>query len=232
MEPIFSLLLAFCISPTASPQDYTRLRERMVQEQLVARGIKDPLTLKAMGKVERHFFVPMAQRKLAYEDHPLPIGQGQTISQPFIVAYMTELLALKVGDRVLEIGAGSGYQAAVLAEMVDQVYTIEIVKELGEQTQKRLGDLGYDNVELIIADGYQGLKAKAPFDAIMVTAAAEEIPPPLLDQLKEGGKMIMPVGGASQIQRLILVEKKKGKIVRKSLSEVRFVPFTREKKMK
>lgn len=229
MKSFFPLLLAFCISPTDAPQDYAQLRERMVQEQLIARGIKHPLTLNAMRSVERHLFVPAHQRALAYEDHPLPIGHGQTISQPFIVAYMTELLALKAGDRVLEIGAGSGYQAAVLAEIVDQVYTIEIVKELGEQTKKRLGDLGYDNVELIIADGYQGLKTKAPFDAIMVTAAAEEIPPPLLDQLKEGGKMIMPVGGASQIQRLIFVEKKKGKIIRQHLSEVRFVPFTREK---
>lgn len=229
MKPFFSLLLAFCVSPSGSAQDYAQLRERMVQEQIIARGVKHRATLNAMLQVERHLFVPSRLQQYAYDDRPLPIGSGQTISQPFIVAYMTELLALKASDRVLEIGAGSGYQAAVLAEIVDRVYTIEIVKALGEQTKKRLRELNYNNIELIIGDGYQGLKAKAPFDAIMVTAAAEEIPPPLIDQLKEGGKMIMPVGGASAVQRLILVEKKNGKIFKTNFSEVRFVPFTRKK---
>lgn len=208
-------------------QDYGVLRQRMVDVQLVGRGITDKYTLEAMRAVERHRFVPDAQRRRAYEDTPLPIGDGQTISQPYIVALMTELLAPKPGQRVLEIGAGSGYQAAVLAEIVDSVYTIEIVSALAQRTVKLMDELGYANVQVITGDGYAGLPDKAPFDAIIVTAAPEEIPQPLLDQLKEGGKMIIPVGKQSAIQNLILVEKKNGKITKTEVSQVRFVPFTR-----
>lgn len=208
-------------------QNYQALRAQMVSRQIEARGITHKPTLEAMRKVERHRFVPIPQRARSYEDTPLPIGYGQTISQPFIVASMTQLLDPKPGDRVLEIGAGSGYQAAVLAEIVDTVYTIEIVKELGARTQRLMQELTYDNVHVIVGDGYEGLPDKAPFDAIIVTAAPEEIPPPLIEQLKEGGKMIIPVGKQSGIQRLTLVEKKDGTLVQTNVAEVRFVPFTR-----
>lgn len=209
-------------------QDYGILRQRMVDTQLAGRGIVDGYTLQAMGKVERHRFVPEAQRRRAYEDTPLPIGHGQTISQPYMVALMTELLAPKPGQRVLEIGAGSGYQAAVLAEIADSVYTIEIVSALAERTAQLMAGLGYANVQVILGDGYAGLPDKAPFDAIIVTAAPEEVPQPLLDQLKEGGKMIIPVGKQTAIQDLILIEKTEGTISRKEVSKVRFVPFTRQ----
>ena len=225
---LLSFLTLGILQPAAS-QPYERLRQLMVRDQLEARGISHRPTLDAMRKVPRHLFVPAQHRNQAYEDKPLSIGYEQTISQPFMVASMTELLRPKSGDRILEIGAGSGYQAAVLAEIVKEVYTIEIVRELGEQTGRLLKNLGYENVHLIIRDGYQGLKEKAPFDAIIVTAAAEDIPPPLIEQLKEGGRMVIPVGDPSAIQTLMLVEKRKGKIRKTSLSPVRFVPFTREK---
>jgi protein-L-isoaspartate(D-aspartate) O-methyltransferase len=201
----------------------------MVREQIEGRGIKHRPTLEAMRKVERHLFVPVEYQRYAYEDTALPIGYGQTISQPYIVATMTELLEPKANDKVLEVGTGSGYQAAVLAEIVDTVYTIEIVKELGERTKKLLRKLGYRNVEVIVGDGYKGLKAKAPFDAIVVTAAANEIPPALIQQLKEGGKMVIPVGPPAEVQTLTLVEKRGGKVFTKEVFPVRFVPFTREK---
>lgn len=213
----------------ALSQDYERLRSNMVLKQIEARGVKHQPTLKAMRKVERHLFVPLPYQNRAYDDTPLPIGYGQTISQPFIVAMMTQLLEPKATDRVLEIGTGSGYQAAVLAEIVDQVYTIEIVKELGEKTKKLLNKLDYNNVEVIVGDGYKGLQAKAPFDAIIVTAAVEEIPPPLLKQLKDGGKMVIPIGSSFAVQNLVLVRKRGGKIFKTNLTKVRFVPFTREK---
>lgn len=225
---LLSLLTLNVLQPAAS-QPYERLRQLMVHDQLEARGISHRLTLDAMRKVPRHLFVPVQHRELAYEDRPLSIGYEQTISQPFMVASMTELLRPKSGDRILEIGAGSGYQAAVLAEIVEEVYTIEIVPELGEQTGRLLKNLGYENVHLIIGDGYKGMEEKAPFDAIIVTAAAEDIPPPLIQQLKEGGRMVIPIGDPSAIQTLMLVEKQKGKIRKTSLSPVRFVPFTREK---
>lgn len=230
MKRFLPVLLALWISEPALSQNYKDLRNNMVREQIEARGIKHRPTLEAMRKVERHLFVPLQYRKYAYSDTPLPIGYEQTISQPFMVAYMTQVLDLKANDRVLEIGTGSGYQAAVLAEIVNEVYTIEIIKELGIQAKKLMRELGYDNVEVIIGDGYKGLKAKAPFDAIIVTAAAEEIPPPLIEQLKEGGKMVIPVGSPSMVQVLKLVEKKNGKIFTTYLTDVRFVPFTREKK--
>lgn len=230
MKNMFSVVLAVFVLLPVLAQDFDRLRDHMVRNQIVHRGITHKSTLDAMRKVERHLFVPANSQKSAYEDGPLPIGYGQTISQPFIVAYMTELIAPKSGDKVLEIGTGSGYQAAILAEIVHIVYTIEIVPELGTQAKKRLSNLGYNNVEVIIGDGYNGLPEKGPFDAIVVTAAAEHIPPPLIEQLKEGGKMIIPVGSPFMVQTLILVEKKGKEIKSTNLMAVRFVPFTRGKK--
>ncbi len=229
MAPYVALLLISWIVLPAAVQNYTALRKAMVYHQIEARGIDHPATLEAMRKVERHLFVPTSLQKYAYEDKPLPIGYDQTISQPYIVAYMTQLLAPKAGDRILEIGAGSGYQAAVLAEIVSEVYTIEIVKELGERTKKLMDKLGYKNVSIIIGDGYQGLETKAPFDAIIVTAAAEDIPPPLIEQLKDGGKMVIPVGPQASTQTLMLIEKKGDELIKTNLSLVRFVPFTRDK---
>ncbi|MGK6350541.1 protein-L-isoaspartate(D-aspartate) O-methyltransferase [Parapedobacter sp. DT-150] len=217
-----------CITLFAMAQDYQHLRTDMVRRQLAARGITHRATLDAMEKVERHLFVPPEYRKQAYDDTPLPIGYEQTISQPYIVAYMTQLLDPRAGDRILEIGTGSGYQAAILAEIGAQVYTIEIVEELGEQAKQRMGQLDYDQVAVIIGDGYKGLPEEAPFDAIVVTAAPEEIPPPLIEQLKEGGKLVIPVGPPGAVQTLMLVEKKQGGIIRRELSPVQFVPFTRD----
>ena len=208
--------------------DYTAQRENMVKTQLQARGINDPETIRAMREVERHEFVPQHIKKYAYTDSALPIGNDQTISQPYIVAYMTQELALKPNYRVLEIGTGSGYQAAVLAAMVDSVYSIEIVKPLGIAADKRLQYLGYKNVIVKIGDGYHGWPDKAPFDAIIVTAAVESIPQALQEQLAEGGRMIIPVGPTKYYRNLILVIKKNGKITTKTLIPVVFVPFTRK----
>ena len=206
---------------------YQEQRNSMVASQLENRNIRDESTLQAMRKVPRHRFVPKEQQRYAYEDRPLPIGYGQTISQPYMVAFMTEVIKPQKDFKVLEIGTGSGYQAAVLAEIVDKVYTVEIVPELANQADKRFEDLGYSNVKTIDSDGYFVWEEFAPFDAIVVTAAAEFIPPPLISQLKEGGKMVIPVGSPFLVQTLILVEKKKGKTTTKSLFPVRFVPFTR-----
>jgi protein-L-isoaspartate(D-aspartate) O-methyltransferase len=185
--------------------------------------------MEAMARVPRQEFVPKHLRHAAYENRPLPIGYGQTISQPYIVAIMTDLLEVEKDDKVLEIGTGSGYQAAVLAELVKELYSIEIIKELGEQARKRLSDLGYQNISVRVGDGYYGLEAHAPFDAIIVTAAAGHIPPPLIQQLKPGGKMVIPVGGAFLTQQLMLVEKTKaGQILTKQLLPVLFVPLTGE----
>ncbi|MCW8802781.1 MAG: protein-L-isoaspartate(D-aspartate) O-methyltransferase, partial [Ignavibacteriaceae bacterium] len=184
-------------------------------------------TIDALRKVPRHKFVPQNLVDRAYNDGPLPIGYGQTISQPYIVAYMTEVIDPKPGQKVLEIGTGSGYQAAVLSEIVDSVFTIEIITELYKSSEKRLKELGYKNVLCKNADGYYGWKKNAPFDAIVVTAAAEYIPPPLIKQLKDGGKMIIPVGSPFLNQTLILVEKSMAEIITTSLLPVRFVPFTR-----
>ena len=191
-----------------------------VKTQLQARGIKDPLTLYSMTNVPRHEFVPKNLVEHAYRDGALPIGSDQTISQPYIVAFMTETLKLKSTDRVLEIGTGSGYQAAVLGKIVDSVYTIEIIKDLAMSAKSRLKNLGYHN-------GYHGWPEKAPFDAIMVTAGAEAIPQPLLDQLKDGGHMVIPVGPSDNVTYLVSVLKKKDRIITKELFPVRFVPFTR-----
>ena len=218
----------FLLSDLYSQEVYTKSREEMVSNQIKKRGVTDPATLKALRNVKRHLFVPDNYRLKAYNDNPLPIGYGQTISQPYIVAFMTETIEPKPNFKVLEIGTGSGYQAAVLAEIVEKVYTVEIIKELGESATRRLKKLDYDNVEVKIADGYFGWEEKGPFDAVVVTAAAEYIPPPLIKQLKDGGKMIIPVGSPFFVQKLMLVEKKNGKATTKSLLPVSFVPFTRK----
>lgn len=225
------LLLAMLLSPLiAFADDFETVRERMVRSQLAARDITDATVLDAMRKVPRHEFVKPGDRGAAYADRPLPIGYGQTISQPYVVALMTQLLDLKKGDRVLEIGTGSGYQAAVLAEITDQVYTIEIVEELGKSAGERLKRLGYEKVETKIGDGYFGWEEHAPFDAIVVTAAADHVPPPLIEQLKAGGRMAIPVGGPWQTQNLLLVTKEAdGKIKTQNIAPVAFVPLTRSR---
>lgn len=220
------LLLGFWVcSPAQTIEE--KQRNSMVSDQIENRGIKDAAVLKALRKVPRHLFVPDKYKSRAYTDGSLPIGYGQTISQPYIVAYMTEVIQPKPGFRVLEIGTGSGYQAAVLAEIVDKVYTIEIVTQLDTAARARLRKMGYKNIETKNADGYHGWPEKGPFDAIVVTAAAEFIPPPLLEQLKEGGRMVIPIGTPFMVQQLMLVEKKDGKAKTKNLFPVRFVPFTR-----
>ena len=222
---IFFLLSLFLFSQLQS-QDWERLRREMVEKQIIARGVKDPRVIQAMLKVERHLFVPPPYRHLAYTDQPLPIGEGQTISQPYIVALMTELLELKGDEKVLEIGTGSGYQAAILAELAQEVYTIEIIPKLAVSARKRLEKLGYKNIKVKCGDGYMGWEEYAPFDAIIVTCAPDHIPKPLLEQLKEGGRMVIPVG--EYYQELILVRKKEGKIIKRSIIPVRFVPMTGE----
>lgn len=202
-------------------------REEMVRTQIKARGIKDEGTLSAMRKVKRHLFVPLMHRHLSYGDHPLPIGEDQTISQPYIVALMTELLELKGGERVLEIGTGSGYQAAILAELAKEVYTIEILELLAERSQELLKELGYENIKVKHADGFLGWPEYGPFDAIIVTCAPEEVPPALLQQLAEGGRLVIPVG--THWQELKQLKKIEGKIVSKSIIPVRFVPMLRDK---
>ncbi len=184
----------------------------------------------AMAKVPRHRFVPLLQESSAYENRPLPIGEGQTISQPYIVALMTDLLDPKPGDSVLEVGTGSGYQAAVLAELVAKVYTIEIVEPLGRRATQLLGELGYRNIAVRVGDGYGGWPSAAPFDAIIVTAAPAAIPQPLVDQLKPGGRMVIPVGGSLDVQQLLLVEKQSdGRTTTRRTLPVRFVPLTRDR---
>ncbi len=227
MKTIVLLAIIMLVPSWVKAQDFDRMRENMVRRQIANRGIDHEPTLEAMRNVERHQFVPRAQQRRAYDDGPMPIGYGQTISQPYIVAYMTQLVNPGPDDRVLEIGAGSGYQAAVLAEIVEKVYTIEIIPELGNQARKVLNDLGYENVEVITGDGYFGHEEMAPFDAIVVTAAAEYIPPPLIAQLKDGGKMVIPVGSPFLVQTLMLVEKQGDRITTTNLMPVRFVPFTR-----
>jgi len=186
----------------------------------------DPAVLTTMGKVPRHLFVPDEQRSAAYGDRPLPIGYGQTISQPFIVALMTDLINVGLGDSVLEIGTGSGYQAAVLSPLAGKVYSIEIIPQLGERAAARLAELRYNNVEVKVGDGYYGWPARAPFDGIVVTAAASHIPPPLVEQLAKGGRMVVPVGGPFATQFLMLVEKRRdGSITTRQLLPVSFVPL-------
>jgi protein-L-isoaspartate(D-aspartate) O-methyltransferase len=215
---------------TSQESEYARDRDRMVLEQLVDRGIKDRRVIKAMQKVERHRFVPEEYRSVAYGDHPLPIGYEQTISQPYVVAFMTEVLQLKPTDRVLEIGTGSGYQAAILAEICDSVFTIEIVPELAHRAKNLLEQLGYKNIQVKHGDGYQGWPEKAPFDAIIVTCSPTKIPQPLKSQLKEGGRMIIPVGYPETGQELYLIRKENERLIEKAVLPVRFVPMVNSEK--
>ena len=202
-------------------------RERLVESGIVDMGIRDEAVIAAMREVPRHLFVPLRQRAQAYENHPLPIGHGQTISQPFIVALMTEALVLEHRHRVLEIGTGSGYQAAVLAELVDHVFSIEIVGALVEQARANLAEAGYDNVEILHSDGYMGWPEHGPYDAIIVTAAPDHIPPPLKAQLADGGRLVIPVGPVGGYQELWLVERQGDRFDTRSLGPVSFVPLTR-----
>ena len=217
----------------AKQDPFKSQRERMVRQDIAGRGwgrmgVEDKAVLDAMRTVLRHEFVPDRQRRNAYADHPLPIGYGQTISQPYIVAYMTEMLRLDAGDVALEVGTGSGYQAAVLAEIAKEVYTIEIIPELGGPASDRFKRLGYTNVHARVGDGYHGWAEHGPYDAIIVTAAASHIPPPLLEQLKPGGRMAIPVGPPMRVQHLMLVEKRKdGTTAQRNVMPVRFVPLTR-----
>jgi protein-L-isoaspartate(D-aspartate) O-methyltransferase len=213
--------------PLPSPSDeYQAARERMVREQIEDRGIRDARVLAAMRKVPRHLFVPPQEQGEAYNDYPLAIGHAQTISQPYVVAYMTEALELKPRDRVLEIGTGSGYQAAILAELAAGVYSIEIIEALAKEAEARLRRLGYSNVQVRAGDGYRGWPEAAPFDAIIVTAAPGHIPQPLVDQLREGGRMVLPLGRWDQ--ELVRLRRSRGRILRESLLPVRFVPMTGE----
>ena len=220
-----TLLLA---APPDTSWEHQVLRDRMVEQQIAARGVTDPRLLSAMRSVPRHRFVPGVDPELAYADRPLPIGQGQTISQPYIVARMTELVRPDSTDRALEIGTGSGYQATVLASIVDSVYTIEIMPELAATATKRLRGLEYHNAVVRNADGFKGWPARAPFDVIIVTAAPENIPPPLIDQLADGGRMVIPVGPEGATQSLTLVTKANGEVFKQQLAPVRFVPFLRK----
>ncbi len=223
------LLWLFLVLQVNEEKDiYKDRRDRMVQTQIMARGVEDEAVLLAMGTVPRHKFVSEDLIGSAYKDRPLPIGSGQTISQPYIVALMTELLNVRRGSKVLEVGTGSGYQAAILAQMGVEVYTIEIFEELGISAQKRLKDLGYSKVRVEIGDGYYGWPEEAPFEAIIVTCAASHIPPPLIEQLREGGKMCIPVGSVFWTQNLMLVHRKEGEIITENILPVRFVPLLGE----
>jgi protein-L-isoaspartate(D-aspartate) O-methyltransferase len=214
-------------SITQQDDRFTAAREKMVTQQVISRGVTDQPTLKAMRKVPRHLFVPEEYKSEAYDDNPLPIGYGQTISQPYIVAYMTEVAKPDPSKTALEIGTGSGYQAAILAEIIKSVFSIEIVPELAKESEKRLKMLGYRNITVKHGDGYKGWKEFSPFNIIIVTAAAEEIPQPLIDQLAENGRLVIPVGPPMAVQELILLVKKNGKIEKSRLTFVRFVPFKR-----
>lgn len=233
----FVLIISLCLffmnghsdafEVVAEHDPYARARQRMIENDLKARDISSPEVLQAMQKVPRHLFVEKNQRKYAYNDYPLPIEEGQTISQPYIVALMTQSLRLKPGDKVLEIGTGSGYQAAVLAEIVSQVFSIEIVEKLAKKASMLLQSLGYQNIKVKSGDGFAGWEEHAPFDAIIVTCAARQIPPPLIKQLKQGGRIILPLGGNS-FQDLVLGVKKGNDLALQSITGVRFVPMVGE----
>ncbi len=223
---VWVLLCAALAALAADPSAV--LRQRMVERDLKGRGIEDQKVLAVMGRVPRHLFVAGRDQERAYGDHPLPIGEGQTISQPYVVALMTEAVRLKPTDRVLEIGTGSGYQAAVLAGLVREVYTIEIRKKLADTAAERLKNLGYRNVAVRYGDGYFGWEEHAPYDAIIITAAANHIPPPLIWQLKEGGRLILPLGSTTFSQTLTLVTKIRGELTVEELGAVAFVPMTGE----
>lgn len=202
------------------------MRKEMVERQIIERGVRDSKVIKAMIKVPRHKFLPPEYADQSFIDGPLPIGEKQTISQPYIVAYMTEALKLKSSDKVLEIGTGSGFQTAVLAEIANRVYTIEIIESLGQKAKKLLEELGYRNIHFKIGDGCFGWKEHGPYDAIIVTSVSAQIPKELINQLAEGGRMVIPVGGVAQ--KLVMIERKSGKIIQKQDIPVRFVPMTGE----
>jgi protein-L-isoaspartate(D-aspartate) O-methyltransferase len=232
LRALLLLVLAMAMPAGGASADYADRRAALIEE-VRAQGLADgppgfdEAVLQALLRVERHEFVPASQRASAYRNHPLPIGHGQTISQPYIVALMTDLLEAEANDVVLEVGTGSGYQAAVLAELVERVYSIEIVEPLAIEVKERLSRLGYDNVTTRLGDGYYGWAEHAPFDAIIVTAAASHVPPPLIEQLKPGGRMVIPVGGPFQVQYLLLIEKDaSGEVRSRQVTAVRFVPLT------
>jgi protein-L-isoaspartate(D-aspartate) O-methyltransferase len=232
---LFKLILALVIMISAAffsygddDESYARKREEMVRRQLETRDITDKRVLEVMGKVPRHLFVSPSLRRQAYVDSPLPIDEGQTISQPYIVALMTQHLELKGGEKVLEIGTGSGYQAAVLARLTDKVYSIEIRENLAKKAAETLKTLGYSQVQVKWSDGYFGWEEHAPFDAIIVTCAANHVPPPLLKQLKEGGRLIIPLGSTLYFQNLTLIIKKNGKPKVRQILGVNFVPMVGE----
>ena len=212
--------------PTATADPYSEVRKKMVRDTMRLRDIADEKVLAVMEKVPRHEFVPEEYLNQAYEDHPLPIGYGQTISQPYIVALMTQLLKLKHGEKVLEIGTGSGYQAAVLAELTDKVYTVEIIQELAEESEEKLKRLGYANVKVKQADGYYGWEEHAPYDAIIVTCAPDHVPQPLVEQLADGGRLIIPVGPPGSYQTLWQITRQGDEVVSKNVTGVIFVPLT------
>ena len=226
---IFILTVILILQTAVHAEDvYKQRRQLMVEKDIKARGISDAKVLQAMGRVPRHLLVDEYIRDRVYEDYPLPIGEGQTISQPYVVALMTESLKLKPGDKVLEIGTGSGYQAVILAEIVKDVYTIEIRRGLAEKAEKRVNELGYKNIRIKYGDGYFGWEEQAPFDAIIITASANHIPPPLIKQLKEGGRLIIPLGSTVYYQTLTLATKIKGELDLEQISSVAFVPMVGE----
>jgi protein-L-isoaspartate(D-aspartate) O-methyltransferase len=239
-QPLFWIFvtLLLLLAAAALADEYAQARQQLVEviEQDVRdtslyldKEVLDPRVMTAIARVPRHEFVPAAQRPRAYTNRPLPIGHGQTISQPYIVALMSDLIKPQADDRVLELGTGSGYQAAILAELTGQVYSIEIIEALGKQATERLSRLGYDNVTTRIGDGYYGWEEHAPFDAIVVTAAASHVPPPLIAQLKPGGRMVIPVGSRFLTQQLVLIEKDPGgQIITRQILPVKFVPLTGE----
>jgi protein-L-isoaspartate(D-aspartate) O-methyltransferase len=219
------LIVAACQGEPYTEADFGAARRRMVEEQLAGRGIKSHAVLEAMAAVPRHEFVPENVRKFSYADEPLEIGYGQTISQPYIVAFMTEQLDPQPADRILEIGTGSGYQAAILSRLVSEVYTIEIVEPLAKRAASDLKRLGYENVKVLAGDGYKGWPEHAPFDGIIVTCAPDHVPKPLVDQLRDGGRMIVPVGPPG-MQELFLLRKRGTKVEQTAVLPVRFVPMT------
>ena len=226
---ILALLPLFFVTPSLAAESFEKQRQTMLQRDIAGRGIRDQKVLAAMAKIPRHLLVAERYRDDAYADHPLPIGEGQTISQPYVVALMTEALHLQPTDRVLEIGTGSGYQAAVLAEIVKEVRSIEIRKKLAQTAAAKLKELGYHNVTVKYGDGYFGWEEAAPFDAIIITAAVNHIPPPLIKQLKKGGRMILPLGSTVFSQTLTLVTKdQQGELAVEQLGAVAFVPMTGE----
>ena len=235
LKPLLFLGLFLGLGVTGQPsglcqtqEDFAGARQQMVSLQLQARGITDPRVLAALGRVPRHLFVPPELASLAYGDHPLPIGQGQTISQPYIVALMSQWAEVQPGEKVLEVGTGSGYQAAVLAELTDRVFSIEIIPELAQAAAARLSALGYDKVRVKTGDGYLGWPEEAPFDAILVTAAAPAVPAALAAQLKEGGRLVIPLGAAYWEQTLVRLRKIQGELKEEEQIPVRFVPLVKK----